>query len=200
MSRAMTWAVVALWGCGNLAVAQEPAPAREQAGTPAPTTAPPAAVPSGPPVKLAPEVIRVSERVVILALQTFMLGEQTYAAANGGFFGEIGCLTEPWKCIPGYPADGANFVDATHDWSENLSGYTRKFHAGPRATTAEIANATTKPAPDSLKSYAYTAAALQPGNGLHGLCADSKKRLCVSDDGREPPVRDGFCEPCKKLQ
>lgn len=199
MTRAMMWAVFALWGFGGLAGAQEPPPSREQAGTAPPAAAPaPTAAPSGPPVKLSPEVLRVSERVVILSLQTFMLGEQTYANSNGGFFGGIGCLTEPWKCIPGYPADGANFVDATHNWLENLSGYSRKFYPGPHASVAEIAS--TKAAPDSLKTYAYTATALQPGNGLHGLCADSKRRLCMSDDGREPPVKDGLCEPCKKFQ
>jgi hypothetical protein len=196
----MMWAVLVLWGCGGLAAAQEPAPSREQAGAPPPaSTPPPITAPSGPPAKLSSEIIRVSERVVILALQTLMLGEQTYATANGGFFGDVACLTEPWKCIPGYPADGANFVDPTHNWSENLSGYARKFYPGPHATAAELANAKGA-APNSLKTFAYTAAPLQPGNGLRGLCADSKKRLCISEDGREPPVKDGLCEPCKKLQ
>jgi hypothetical protein len=35
--------------------------------------------------------------------------------------------------------------------------------------------------------------------GARGFCGDSAGRMCMSSGGT-PPVRDGRCDPCKKLQ
>jgi hypothetical protein len=52
----------------------------------------------------------------------------------------------------------------------------------------------------NLKAFAYTATPVRPGQtGQRGFCGDSGGRLCVTPDGSEPPVKDGRCEPCKKL-
>ena len=55
--------------------------------------------------------------------------------------------------------------------------------------------------PTSLTAYAFTVSPLNPGrSGGRAFCGDSTGRMCVRLDGREPPVKDGRCEPCQKLQ
>lgn len=158
----------------------------------------PAPGPATPPAKLSPDELRANERGTLLAVQTVLLAGRTYAASNGGLFDELRCFTEPWTCLPAYPKDGASFLDPTYDWLQPRLGYVRKFHAGPPASLEEIARA--QASSSSLKAFAYTATPLQPGQGQRGLCGDSKGRLCITTDGSEPPVKNGLCDPCKKLE
>jgi len=164
---------------GLKAPAQAPSPAK------APTTGP-ASVAADP---------RERERAVVLVLRSVAFAQKSYAASNGGLFDELTCLGEPWKCIPSYSADGAVFLDPSRDWLAPHYGYELKFHPGPVASESDLKGG--KVSPSSLKSYALTARLATPTPGLRGLCVDSKARLCVTDDGREPPVRNGLCEPCK---
>jgi hypothetical protein len=157
-----------------------------------------ASAPAQAPAPPTPEELRSNERATLLAIQTVLLAGRTYAASNGGLFDELRCLGEPWSCIPGYPKDGASFLDPTYDWLTPQLGYVRKFHAGPPATLDEIARA--QASSTSLKAFAYTATPLQAGQGQRGLCGDSKGRLCMTRDGSEPPVKNGLCEPCRKLE
>jgi hypothetical protein len=40
-----------------------------------------------------------------------------------------------------------------------------------------------------------------PGRtGGRAFCGDTSGRMCMRADGREPPVKDGRCEPCRKLE
>jgi len=198
MRSAPVWICLSLPGLLGFARAQGPvAPA-------SPTPAPSAAVtgtptPSIPPRRLTSDELRSREREVILALQTIMQAERTYAASNGGLFDTIACLSEPWKCVPAYPADGASFLDPTYDWLATRQDYARGFHPGPQATPDELRRLNASPS--SLKSWAFTATPLHPGvTGSLGLCCDSKGRICFTDDGSAPAVKDGLCEPCKKLR
>ncbi len=156
-------------------------------------------VPAQAPAPPTPDELRANERGTILAIQTVLLAGRTYAASNGGLFDELRCFTEPWSCLPAYPKDGAAFLDPTYDWLQPRLGYARKFHAGPRATPEEVARA--QASPSSLKAFAYTATPLRAGEtGQLGLCGDSKGRLCMTRDGSEPPVKNGLCDPCRKLE
>lgn len=197
MRVAAVWICLGVIGGIGLARAQAPLPPASAApATPAPAAPP---TPTPPPRQLTPDELRSRERAVILALQTMMMAERTYAASNGGLFDVVHCLTEPWKCVPGYPADGASFLDPTYDWLETRMDYARSFHAGPRPSPDELKKATASPS--SLKAWAFTATPLHPGvTGVRGLCCDSKGRICMTEDGSQPPVKDGLCEPCKKLQ
>jgi hypothetical protein len=148
---------------------------------------------------LSPEKMKERERAVLLTVSTVLLGQRTYAAANGSFFDEVACLTNPAACIPGFPADGAPFLDPSYPWLEPRLGYERKFHAGPKADPSAIAKA--KASPSSLRAFAFTVSPLRPGvTGGRAFCGDSGGRMCMTADGREPPVKDGRCEPCQKLQ
>jgi hypothetical protein len=174
---------------------QEPAPATD----PSPQAPVAPAPPEPAEALLTPEKMKERERNVLLTVSTVLLGQRTYASANGSFFDEIACLLEPAKCIPGFAADGAPFLDPTYAWLEPRLGYVRKFHPGPRADPAAIAKA--KASPGSLRAFAFTATPQKPGvTGGRAFCGDSSGRMCVTADGREPPVRDGRCEPCQKLQ
>ncbi len=200
MRRAAVWVLLGVTGALGLARAQEPVPTASATPAPATPVAPTPSAPPSAPRPMSPDELRARERAIILSLQTIMLAERSYAASNGGLFDEMRCLGEPWKCVPGYPADGAGFLDPTYDWLETRLDYVPVFHPGPRATPEEVSRA--KASPTSLKSWAFTATPLHPGvTGLRGLCCDAKGRLCMGpEDGRQPPVKDGLCEPCKKLQ
>jgi hypothetical protein len=168
-----------------------------QVPDPSPPPVAPAASPSAE--ALTPEAMRSRERNVLIAVSTVLHAQKTYAAANGGFFDEVRCLTRPTECRPDLPGDTLPFLDATYNWLEPRLGYARAFHAGPKPSPEEIQKAGASPS--SLKAFAYTATPLQPGvSGTRGFCGDSSGRLCFTADGREPGVKDGRCEPCKKLE
>jgi hypothetical protein len=170
--------------------------AQEAAPTPAPTPSPAAAA---EPEALSREDLQARERAALLVVQSVLAAEKLYAAANGSYFDDLRCLGQPWACIPGFPPDAAPFLDPTYDWLEPRLGHARAFHPGPRATPEEIARAGASPS--SLEGFAFTIAPLRPGaSGLRAFCGDSRGRVCVRADGLAPPVKNGLCDPCKKLE
>lgn len=190
-----TWGPLAGLSLLLALLAQEPAPSPSPA--PDATPAPPSPEPVETP--LSPEKMKERERNVLLTVSTVLLGERTYASSNGSFFDEIACLTNPGSCIPGFAPDGAPFLDPTYSWLEPRLGYVRKFHPGPKADPEAIAKA--RASPSSLRAFAFTATPKKPGvTGGRAFCGDSGGRMCMTPDGREPPVRDGRCDPCQKLQ
>ena len=158
-----------------------------------------AQTPEPPAESAGPEEIRARERMVLLGISTVMMAEKMYAAANGALFGDIKCLTRPAECLPDRDPNAATFLDPTADWLETRLGFAQKFYPGPVATEEQIRKA--RAAPGSLTSFAFTATPLKPGvTGRRGFCADSTGKICFTADGREPPVRNGRCDPCKKLE
>lgn len=148
---------------------------------------------------LSPGELAARERAVLLTISTVVSGQRMYAAENGTFFDEIACLTGPAACIPGFAADGAPFLDPTYAWLQPRLGYVRKFHAGPKVAPDAIARA--KASPSSLQAFAFTTSPMNPGvTGKRAFCGDSGGRVCMTPDGSEPPVKDGRCDPCRKLQ
>lgn len=146
-----------------------------------------------------PDELKARERHAILAVRTVILAGKTYAASNGSLFGELPCLKSPASCGRSWPADAPFPLDPTYEWEGVKLGYARSFHPGPRASDEEALRAGA--APGSLKAFAYTATPVKAGEtGLRAVCADSSGRLCVTADGREPSVKDGRCDPCKKLE
>ncbi len=174
------------------------APETAPVATPAPGAAAPVATPQPPARPMSPEVARTLERNVLLVAQTVMAAERMYAAANHGFFDTLHCLGVPWECIPGFSAEAAPFLDPSYDSLEPRLGFARRFHPGPPATADEIRAA--QASPSSLKAYAFTLAPQRSEWGLRSFCADSKGRLCARDDGAEPTVKNGLCDPCRKLE
>jgi hypothetical protein len=176
-----------------------PAQEAPPAATPAPAPATSAPAPEAPEVPLTPQQIKDRERNVLLTVSTVLLGQRTYASYNASFFDEIACVTNPAACIPGFAPDGAPFLDPTYAWLEPRLGYARKFHPGQKVDPETIAKA--KASPSSLRAFAFTATPVKPGvTGGRAFCGDSGGRMCMTADGREPPVKDGRCDPCQKLQ
>ena len=164
---------------------------------PSPTPTP---SPSPSPVadKLSPEEIKARERMALIAVSTIVQAEKAYAAVNSALFDEMRCLTAPAECIPNFPATEAPFLDPGHPWLEPRLGYARKFHPGPRAPAEQVARG--RASPTSLTAFAFTVSPIVPGRtGGRAFCGDSGGRMCMRPDGREPPVKDGRCDPCQKL-
>ena len=86
------------------------------------------APPEVPPAEdaLNPDQMRHREMTVMATVSTVVFAEKQYAAANGSFFDEIPCLTDPARCIPGFDAGAAPFLDPTYAWLEPRLGYTAR--------------------------------------------------------------------------
>jgi hypothetical protein len=146
------------------------------------------------------EALRGRDRTALLDVRTVMLAEKFFAARNGGLFGPFECLTRPETCLPDFPAEEAPFLDPTHDWLATRLGYARTFHPGPKAGADDVRKARAVAA--SLKGFAFTAVPVKAGeSGLRAFCGDSTGKICVTDDGSPPGLRDGRCAPpCKELK
>jgi hypothetical protein len=169
------------------AQAQEPV-------TPAPVSAP--APPATPPPQLSADQIRSRERMALLSLSTLVQAQQTYAAMNQGLFDSITCLTQPGQCIPGQK-DATAVLDPGYHWLEPRLGYVMRFHPGAAASPDQIRRGASA---SSLVAFALTITPEHPGRtGGRAFCADSAGQMCFTPGGA-PPVKDGRCEPCKKLQ
>ncbi len=146
------------------------------------------------------ETLRGRERMALLDVRTILMAGRQFAGWNGGYFGELRCLTAPESCLPAFPKDEAPLLDPTHDWLAPRLGYVRKFHPGPPAD--EEARLRVSAAAGSLKSFAFTVAPEKPGQtGIRAFCGDSTGKVCAMAKGEEPPVKDGRCaSPCQELK
>jgi hypothetical protein len=144
---------------------------------------------------MSADQIRSRERMALISLSTVVQAEQSYAAMNQGLFDTLECLTQPAQCIPGQK-DTTPVLDPGYHWLEPRLGYTMSFHPGPSAPDASARGAS----PSSITAFAVTVTPEHPGRtGGRAFCADATGRMCFTP-GAAPPVKDGRCEPCKKLQ
>src|SRR5262245_34711736 len=97
------------------------------------------------------DTLRTRERAALLDVRTVLVAAKQFASGNGGYFGELRCLTAPEACLPDYPKDQAPLLDPTHDWLVTRLGYVRKFHPGP--TVDEETRLRAKAAPGSVRSF-----------------------------------------------
>jgi hypothetical protein len=120
-----------------------------------------------------------------------MSAQQAYAGVNGSFYeGQLSCLSEPCRCIPGYT--GPAFLDPHLASLESKFGYKRSLHTGRPAGRADIAAA--KASPSSVLAFAYVVVPLEVGTtGSHAYCGDDTGILCRTDDGTMPRVENGRC-------
>ena len=158
--------------------------------------------------------ISLNESAAFGDIRTLMTAQEVYAANNGGrefYTADPRCLTTPSSCLPGYAATAPTFLDAAVLAPGPRQGYVRTLHAGPAATPAQVKEL--KLAPFSVTCFAVTAVPLRPVSGtagglagcfvekptgVRGFCGDCSGRICYTDDGSAPAVKDGRCEPCPK--
>ena len=109
--------------------------------------------------------VSANEAQAIGDTRSVISAEQTYASANGGFFGTITSLCGPTGgkgCgtigIPNYPAAAPNFLGGDLARLGDKSGYTRTFTDGA-AVNSPSANVDQA----SLLDYCYTSTPASPG-------------------------------------
>ena len=150
--------------------------------------------------KPSAETLRGRERMALLDVRTVLMAARQFAGWNGGYFGELRCLTAPENCRPDLPKDQTPLLDPTHDWLATRHGYVRRFHPGP--PVLEEDRLRVGAAEGSLSTFAFTVAPEKPGvTGLRAFCGDSAGKVCAMADGTEPPIKEGRCAPpCKELK
>ncbi|MCM2256324.1 MAG: hypothetical protein NDJ94_11705 [Vicinamibacteria bacterium] len=122
------------------------------------------------------------ESAAIGRVRTMASAQATLAAVGGGAYaGSIECLVTPSACGV---ASTIGFLDPSFGEAEAV-GYRFTLHAGELATNG---------ARDRVRTYAYTAVPLTPGEtGRRSFCTDSAGALCERTDGKPFEIRAGQC-------
>ena len=129
---------------------------------------------------------RNPESQILGDIRTVLSAQDAYKSANGGNYGTLECLSKPSACVPGYPEAAPTFLDSAMASGQPRSGYERHFIAGRPAGKGL--------SPSSMKSYAYVAVPIEPGeSGVRAFCGDPAGGICFTVNGQMPQVRDGRC-------
>lgn len=132
--------------------------------------------------------VSANEAQAIGDSRSVISAEQTYASANGGFFGPIGNLCSLGVgCggvgIPNYPAVAPDFLGSDLARLGDKSGYTRAF-TPLNPVAAPSANVD----PASVLSYCYTSIPASMGlSGVRGFMGAGNGALYMDPTGAAPP-------------
>jgi hypothetical protein len=133
--------------------------------------------------------VTANESATIGDIRTVISAEATYHTANGGFYGEITCLTAPSTggCIPSYPTNGPTFLDSQIAALVAKSGYNRSFDQNLL--------------PGGVSCYTYHATpSVQNQTGVRGFAGDCSGRICFTPSGSAVPTVSGALLPtCNAL-
>jgi type IV pilus assembly protein PilA len=113
-------------------------------------------------------------------------GEQTYASANGGFFGLIVALSRtPGPIgIPNYPGNAPEFLGADLTSLNTKAGYARTFVDSGGGTPP---NLSPNVDPGSILDYCYTSLPQTPGlSGVRGFMGSGNGAIFMTPDGTQP--------------
>jgi len=117
--------------------------------------------------------------------------EVAYSSSNGGFFGQMSCLSRPTAC--NWAAGTTPFIDAQLGSLTTKQGYVRSFLGGSAGNGS----------PDSgIQTFVYfalPASVAQTGNRGFGI--DHTGLICFTTDGTAPVTSGGgldqACTPLK---
>jgi prepilin-type N-terminal cleavage/methylation domain-containing protein len=121
--------------------------------------------------------ISANESATIGDIRTVISAQATYHSANGGYYGEITCLTNPsgGGCIPSYPTDAPTFLDSQISSVAAKSGYDRSFE--PNVI------------PGGVSCYTYHATpSIEGQTGVRGFAGDCSGRICFTPSGAPVPT------------
>jgi type IV pilus assembly protein PilA len=137
--------------------------------------------------------VSANESANIGDIRTLISGEAAYQSADGGFYGNITCLTTPTLCIVSYSALAPTFLDANlAQQTSTKSGYNRTFTPGSAAAVPQIAIA------GAILDYAFWSTPVVYGqSGVRGFSGDSSGRICFTSNGTRPP---SGTNPCIDIQ
>jgi type IV pilus assembly protein PilA len=126
--------------------------------------------------------IAANEAAAIGDIRTVGSANASYYLANGGFYdGNLGCLTDPVGCLPGYPTNAPNFLDSQLASLLPKGGYSRSF-AGGEPPTIQPPNSSLT----SAASYVYWATPTSGAQtGVRGFATDASGLICYNADGSE---------------
>ncbi len=130
--------------------------------------------------------IASNEAATLGDIRTVIDAQESYKAANGGFYeSNLACLTAPSAiaCIPSYPTNAPTFLDSTLASQTAKSGYNRSFTGGPGP-----ASIPPNASPTSTRTYRYDATPTVVGvTGVRGFAADAGGSICFTSDGSPVP-------------
>jgi hypothetical protein len=132
-------------------------------------------------------------------LRSLMSAQETYRFANGGYYGEPHCLSEPSRCLPEYTEGRPRFL--SEGWTAETTRYGYRFVFRP-GRSAERTDSRRGVLHAGFESYVWLAVPDAPQSLLDGLvgvrslrsfCADSDGRVCLTGAGQRPVVANGRC-------
>jgi prepilin-type N-terminal cleavage/methylation domain-containing protein len=133
--------------------------------------------------------ISANESATVGDIRTVISSEASYHSANGGFYGEITCLTSPSTagCIPSYPTNAPTFLDSQIASLNAKSGYERSFDRSL--------------IPGGVACYTYHATpSVQNQTGVRGFAGDCSGRICFTPSGSAVPTLNAALVPtCNAL-
>jgi len=126
--------------------------------------------------------VSANESATIGDMRSVLSAEAAYQSANGGFFGNITCLSTPSACITGY--GGPTFLDPNLcSATVTKSGYVRSFAVGSTVAPAGAVGS------NSMGDFTYNASpATQNQTGVRGFAADGSGRICFNQNGVPPTI------------
>ena len=129
---------------------------------------------------------------ILIQIAEVLRAQFAYKHRTEHFDGRLGCVAEPWECVPGYPRYDRSFLGLVLASGRPKDRYERRFYPGPRVLPEEL-DASVQ-SPSSVVDFAYVAYPLESGRyGTRAFCGDSTGRICFTRDGRRPEVRHGRC-------
>ena len=133
--------------------------------------------------------ITANESATIGDIRTVISAQAAYHSANGGYYGQITCLTAPslGGCIPSYPSTAPTFLDSQVALLAPKSGYSRSFE--PNVI------------PGGVACYTYHATpSVQNQTGVRGFGGDCSGRICYTMDGTQvKTVNASLLQSCTAL-
>jgi type IV pilus assembly protein PilA len=134
--------------------------------------------------------VSANESATIGDIRTVISAEAAYHSANGGYYGDLPCLTAPAApgCIPSYPTTAPTFLDSQIAFLAPKSGYERSFDPAIL--------------PGGVSCYTYHATpATQNQTGVRGFAGDCSGRICYTPSGAPVATVNSTLVPgCTSIQ
>jgi type IV pilus assembly protein PilA len=133
--------------------------------------------------------VSANEAANIGDIRTIVSGEAAYQSADGGFYGNISCLTTPNLCLVSYAAAAPTFLDANlAQLTSTKSGYNRLFTPGSAVAIPQIAIA------GAIADYFFASTPVtQNQTGVRGFGAGPAGVVCFTTNGIYPLSGTNTC-------
>jgi type IV pilus assembly protein PilA len=133
--------------------------------------------------------VSANEAGTIGDMRSVISAESAYQSTNGGFYGNIACLSTPSGCIPNYNASSPTFLDSNLAVALGTkSGYVRSFQDGTAVGSSNVVGVS------SVSDFTYSASPLsQNQTGVRAFAADATGRICFDATGAVPAMGGVTC-------